>query len=185
MKRLILIVLFLTKTLLSQIDTLNKYNSKGKKHGYWKQYLDVNGNPIDSSNSYFFYYSYYNNGDAPIQVFKQKSNNGKSAYPASKLEKGKPILLNDTLKWYDQVTLKLTQIKIFSCGHPIREEYYSNYKNNKDNNVVVIEFVDYTKRYNNEVGSFYYKNTSPSSMKYDEYWFRKVKGKWRFDKIKQ
>jgi hypothetical protein len=171
---------------MSQTDTLNKFTSNGKKQGYWKQYLDLNANPIDSVNSYYFSYDLYDNGVKLIGVYKQKSKKDKLlVYSQAKSEMGKPTLLSDTLKWYDKKTQKIHQIEVYSLGHPIRIEYYSNYNSNKDSVPVLTELVDYTKRYNNEMGSYYYKFTWLTTRRSDEYWFRKVEGKWKLRKIKQ
>lgn len=60
MTRLLIInFLFFYLNVSGQHDTLNKRNSKGKKNGYWIQYLDSLAYPIDSANSYFYGYDLY------------------------------------------------------------------------------------------------------------------------------
>ncbi len=46
----------------SQIDTLNNFNEKGKKQGYWKCYLDKEFKVVDSSKAVFYFYQFYDNG---------------------------------------------------------------------------------------------------------------------------
>src|SRR5687767_13219983 len=55
-----------------QNDTLNKFDTKGKKHGTWKVYLDEYTNPTDSANSFFIGFEDYEHGGF-LRVFPRHS----------------------------------------------------------------------------------------------------------------
>ena len=83
LKKLSLVSLFLLVTssaLLGQgsgsvkakKDTLNKYNSKKLKNGYWKVFLDDKVNPTDSlKNAYFYGFELWDNGEYVFKYFNK------------------------------------------------------------------------------------------------------------------
>lgn len=184
MRLLIIIITLSTKSLLSQNDTINKYNLVGKKQGYWKQFLDLNINRVDSLNSNFYGYDLYENGVIVIGYFSLKSKKGDSLVHIGLIpEKGKPIIINGEFKWYNKKTKDIEIIETFRNGVPITFEYYNKSKN--DSVVYLAEYCDFTKKYNNEFGTSYYKFIYGSDKKTEEYWFRKVSSKWKYYKIKK
>ena len=53
----------------AQIETLNQFNSKGKKTGLWKVTLDNKVDPIDSfKNAYFFGLEQWDNGYKVLHI---------------------------------------------------------------------------------------------------------------------
>ncbi len=184
MRLLIIIIILLTKTLLSQNDTINKYNSVGKKQGYWKQFLDLNLNRVDSLNSNFYGYDLYDNGVRVIGYFNTKSKKRDSLVHTGVIPaKGQPIIINGEFKWYNKKTNAIDIIEIFYNGRPISFESYTNEKN--DTIAHLKEYCDFTKKYNNEFGTSYYKFIYGSDNKTEEYWYRKVNNRWNYYKIKK
>ena len=180
----ILILIVLTKVTICQTDTLNKFNQAGKKHGYWLKYLDLNVNPIDSANSYFYGYELYDNGYKVIGFFKDKSKKNKVLHYNSVIPtKGRPSPVEGVFKWHNKDTKDIHLIETYSKGNPIKIEYYKKYKREKDTIPRIIECIDYTSKYNQEPLTYSYKFYS-SRDKFDLYYFRKVENKWRFHKVK-
>ncbi|MGZ4156213.1 MAG: hypothetical protein ACXVED_03490, partial [Bacteroidia bacterium] len=83
-------------------NTLNKLNSKGKKNGYWVQYLDSLAYPTDSSHSYFYGYDLYDNGETVFRFSDRDKvwRKCKLVFDGHLPDKGKPIPIEGTFKWY-------------------------------------------------------------------------------------
>ena len=166
----------------SQPTNLNKLNSKGKKTGYWLQYLDNNLLVTDSVNSFFKGYEYYDEGQ---KVFKFESEGfrkkNKAKYKGILPEKGRPVLINGTFIWTgEKDTIPFIEER-YKEGHPeIFKEYF---KDSIDGIIKTQTTIDFTKTYNNITGTFYYEELSPTKG-LKKYYFRKEKGYWKSCRVK-
>jgi len=184
MTRLIIIFLFISARLLSQSDTLNKTNSSGKKEGYWIQFLDKYLNPTDSAHSVYIGYELYDNGKA---LFKFKKFNWKLKHILiSELDSTR--LVSGSIKLIDPKTKKLIGEEKYLRGHPIyiKEHLYSKQKDSVVWNVTYL--VDYTKKFENQRGSYYGEQQTKihqpnGTIEIKKFWYRKVGSKWKFHKI--
>ncbi len=88
--------------LSSQSDTLNMYNSKGKKTGYWLIFLNDKLDPIDKKeNAFYSGYESWDNGKPVFGYYKHPFS--KNKMPSDQQpEKGNPLLVSGTFKWYDK-----------------------------------------------------------------------------------
>jgi hypothetical protein len=172
-------------TAYGQLDTLNKFNSKKKKIGYWKQFIDQKGRPTDSINAYFYRIELYDDGK---QVFKYYSVKWeakmKCTYSGNMPPKGKPIPINGTLKWYDEQ------------GHVESEQTYSNgsafcfksyiYSDKKNPNTSTFsEVLYFDRKYNNTPGSYYAEEYGANGKLEKKYWFRKGLKGWSVDRVEE
>lgn len=83
-------------------DTLNKFNSKNKKDGYWTFYFDSLFNRCEISNAKYYGYVYYNNGTAtvePIGRLGKKDNIFYKPYSDTNYDRN-PVLLNGEIFHY-------------------------------------------------------------------------------------
>lgn len=161
-----------------QKDTLNKYNSKGKKTGYWKVFLDENARPTDSSNAFFYGYNLYANGKY-LWEFEKRLRGfdiGKTVYEGKPSEKGRPELLTGKVLTY------------YSFGPLLREEIYKNgspvliktyHKNKKNPTMDWYEIVYFDRLYNNLIGSFYLEEFYNNKIIKKAFYY-KVKRKWKY-----
>ena len=131
---LLLILLFSSHTSFSQesTDTLNQYNDKHKKNGYWVVYLDSNVNLTSQENAKYYGYEHYDNGKNPIKsFFKEKwRKNYKTVYTPNGEPQFKDGLLlidgtvtysNDTVVYFIELYKKgfTSEIHEFAL-HPSR-----------------------------------------------------------------
>lgn len=174
-------MLLIGSEFFAQNDTLNKFNNKGKKNGYWIKYLDQNVSPVDSINSYFYGYELYDNGTSLFVYNKDWwLKQSKLSYNDSLPKKGSPILLNGIFSWYDNKDSLPSIIETYKNGYPISIEAYHKCQYHLRHRS---EFVDFTKRYNNEIGTYYVESEGFNGMK--KYWFRKEQKKWKARQIKE
>ncbi|MES2762695.1 MAG: hypothetical protein V4677_10820 [Bacteroidota bacterium] len=191
MPKIYRIVLFslvaLSLKISAQTDTINKLDAKGKKTGYWKVFLDERVMPIDSANSYLYGYEFFESGKSVYPVFITEKNltRYKITYEGKLPEKGNPMAINGTLKWFDTKygSDELILLDEFEGGYPkVFKEYCLS-------GSAVFQMLDFTKKYNNEVGTFYRESyygfiIAKSKEKLTKYWFRKEKNKWKDCEIK-
>lgn len=166
----------------AQHDGLNKLNSKGKKDGYWIQYLDSLVNPVDSADSYFVGYNLYDNGKKVFN-FSDRSSIWKKyrlVYEGRLPEKGKPILIQGKFSWYSYET-RLENEEIYKDGNPLFMKSYVCGKG--DTTHCFNEVLYFDKLYNNIPGTFYYEEYSDQRV-VGKYWFRKGKKGWKCYRIK-
>lgn len=181
---MIFFLLFLS-LLKSQSDTLNKFNSKGKRNGYWIKYLDDKTNPTDSINSFFYGYELYDNGK---KVFTFNHNKDKIAntfkFIGTIPSKGNPIKINGIFKWYYLYNgaLVLSLEESYKNGSPVIFKSFSSKL--KDTAVYLFEYVDFTKRYNNIPGTNYNEIHNSYDDHVQKYWYYKKKRRWTSHKIK-
>ncbi len=167
----------LTSSSQNNADTLNKYNDKGKKHGYWKVYLtETIVKTKDSTKAFYYAYNYYENGSLVILTTNlgTRKKPVKIEYDGVKSTAGHPVLLNGRLKLYDKHGLEYDEI--YANGLPTYKMSYASYKGAPN---VKLELLDYSRPYKNQMGSFYYELYYQDGTVYKKYWFTKnEKGKW-------
>ena len=184
MKQITFILLVLTKGLLSQTDTLNKFDSNGKKNGYWLVYLDQNANPTDSLNSFYYGYDLYVNGYKFIYFMNDKSKaDNRLVHHGNNPEKGHPMLINGQFSWFDKETNTRHSIESYRNGHPQFIEFYAKIQKT-DTTTYLRENINYAKKYENDFYSYYYRICSVKGNNIEERYFRKVGRKWRAYSIK-
>src|SRR6478735_9211771 len=148
---LFFLIFFVSSTLLAQIgkDTLNKVNAKGKKIGFWVEYLnDYLISTPDSSTAYYYAYNYYENGKLIIWTSAAQYYKKKALYVVSdsqKPVKGNPVLLNGNFKFYYKDSLGLDET--YKDGLPV---YTATCAPDPNGNPVKTEIIDYTKQYNGQ-----------------------------------
>lgn len=184
--RIICVVVFILPIKISaQSIPINQYDAKGKKTGYWKIFLDERAMPIDSANSYLFGYEFYDNGKSITNIFITEKNltRYKIIYEGKLPEKGSPIPIHGTLKWYDTKygSDELRVLDEFENGYPkVFKEYSST---------SMFQMIDFTKQYNNQPGTFYGEYyygiiIAKGKEKLTKYWYRKEKKIWKECEIK-
>ena len=175
MKYFLTIILFYTHCVYSQSDTLNKRNANDKKNGYWKVYLDDKSNPTDSVNAYFFGLELYDNGEGVFQYFKAKwKKQQRLVFEGTTPRKGFPVAIKGKFTWYDKKN-KLSAEETYDNGQPI---YLKSFGCDDSR---PYEDLDFTKKYNNIPGTYFYQeySRSCSENKIVKYWFRKGDGGWK------
>jgi len=170
-------------------DTLNKFNSEGKKHGFWKKFLDKDLRPIDSAKSYFIALVPFDNGKDLINYFDSKWRSKDSIVHEQLLpNKGAPVLLNGTFKWYYRKKKIMYVRESYINGYPslIQTFHYDLRDKRKDSDTILYlnDNIDYSKRYNNTPGSYYYSYNPVVNNNLREYWYRKVGTKWKTEEVK-
>jgi hypothetical protein len=161
---------------------LNKFDSKGKKIGYWKVYLDSTATLVkNQTNAYFYGFQYYLNGQNIGSYFKSKPPEKRSLYHGSLSDKGNPQLVDGRFCFYDKFKRKVTE-EIYAAGIVICLRSYT-YKNGpKDTIPRLFEDIDYTQKYNNQpftcLLTEHYSDGNSKS-----WWFRDREKGWRSYKI--
>jgi hypothetical protein len=188
-KTIFCIFLLVTGNVTGQTDTLNKFNSKGKKDGYWLQYLDFNLLPTDSLNSYYKGFELYDNGKALYQFKEVKGLKKTKLTTSMKSVKGFPVLIDGFFKWEYPTDSIPAITKEFKNGHPTIAKYYYPIKLRDTLFNGSMEIVDYTKRYNGIRGSYYYecqRNTKVfmGPERYRKRWYYKKRNKWKLRSVK-
>lgn len=168
----------------AQTDTLNKLTSKGKKNGYWKVLLNDKADPVDSlKDSYFYCIELWDNGEDVFNYEKHKWTFSKMTFDGTLPEKRNPKLIEGTFKWFDNKGF-LQISETYKNGQPLYIKSYHVLNNKSDTINHVFEDCDFTIKYNNIPGTYYYREHSFVTGTYTEYWFRKGKKGWRVYKIK-
>jgi hypothetical protein len=171
--------------LVGQTDTLNKFTDKGKKTGYWKVLLNDNANPVDSIASAFFYgLELYDNGERVFKFHKHEWTGGKMKFDGVVPTKGKPEAINGTFKWFDNKGF-LQILETYKDGQPLYIKSYHVLNNKTDTIDHLFEDLDFTVKYDNIPGTYYYREHALYDGTCREYWFRKGKKGWRVYKIKK
>lgn len=185
MTRLLFIALLLSNlTLCGQRDTLNRFNDKGKKNGYWVQYLDSLLYATDSSNSYFYGYDLYDNG-LKVFTFSARPNSWKKSklvYDGQLPEKGKPKPIEGTFKWYSP-EMRIESEEVYKAGRPFYMKSYV-YSKKDPINSSFNEVLYFDRLYKNIPGTFYYEEYWDGKLS-RKYWFRKGRKKWESIRINE
>ena len=155
MKNLFLIlILFIGSFGFSQsinnntLDTLNNYNEKGKRHGYWVEYLNKELRLVKKEEASFYRYVYYDNG-----TYLSAPSGFSSKKMICKIDGDKPkkdtlVLLNGIYFLYtkkDKIESKAYYKKgllVILIAYNVRTSVKS-------------AMFDFTKHYNNQEYSYY------------------------------
>jgi hypothetical protein len=168
--RQLLIILFLitsTTTLFSQnyseleMDTLNKNNEEGEKTGYWAELLQDNLIITDDkSKAHFYCYAYYEKGvrkyppllsySEPKFPFKLKKGILTLITDGNKSIKNEIVLLNGNYTLFWEGKEKRTKYVNYIFDKGLMQESNTYHSSNKIN-----EHLDITKRYHNELFSYW------------------------------
>lgn len=163
-------------------DTLNQYNTKHKKHGFWKVYVDDQLMRVkDVSQAFYFGYDLYDNGELLINcsgASRVKKKAVRVEHNDRKPLKGNPEALDGNYKIYSEKGLELEEeYKSGIQYHAI--SYYTGENHGK------LEDLDYRKTYQGQFGSCYHEMYYPDgTISLKEWLGKNEKGKWGFIKIK-
>ena len=145
--------------------------------------------PTDSSNSFFWGYEFYIDGELNINSFSKHSlAKRKFIFEGVLSTKGNPIPIDGILKEF-LITEKDEQILLlknsYKNGFPqIYIEYFFG-----ENDIWHV--IDFTKKYNNLEGSFFFTDyysyyfTTKKRKKTTYWWYRKVNKKWKIVKAEE
>jgi hypothetical protein len=177
--KLLITLSFILKVFIfnSQTDTLNKFNAKGEKNGYWITYLDHKFAPADSQNAEYYGFDYYDNGKA---VYKHKNDWWRKEYKLesdNSVRKGTtPFLLDGKYTWYKESDSLPIVVEEFSNGYPSR---LTGYHHCEYHPYGISVLVDYSKRYNNQPGSHYVEYHDGYQRKIRKFWYNKERNRWK------
>jgi hypothetical protein len=173
----IIILLVNTFAAQAQADTLNKFNSNGKKQGYWLCYLDKEFTLTDSSKDL------YDNGQNLTCIGKRRSA-GLIIIDSTATVRYKQFrVLNGKLLFFDKANTLLMSEEYY-MGHPVKYTSYCYYDNHPESKGNYQEIIDFTKLYNNVKGTYYSEFRSCMGGSAKKYYFRKGKKKWKAYRIK-
>lgn len=181
------LILFFTVFLIvdssySQSDTLNKLNSVGKKHGYWKVLLNENIDPVkDISEAVFYGIEQWDDGKFVFKYHKHDWRFAKITYDGKLPQKGKPELITGNFSWFDKSGL-LINAESYNNGKPLRICSYSSCAKDKTK-TCIFEEIDFTKLYMSIPGTFYFVLHRPDGTIAKKYWFRKGNKGWKSYRI--
>lgn len=175
--------LFLTFCSFTQEDSLNQFKGNRKKDGLWKVYLDQYLNPVDSiQKAYFYAFERYDNGQVVFKFYKEKYlSNDSVAHTQQFSELGNPIILDGKIEWFESDGKIMKQFE-FKNGFPVYYKSYQYYANNPTK-CGYNEIRDWSKKYNDLAGSYYYEAFWDGKLLVVG-WFKKDKKKWKLMKEK-
>ena len=180
--KLVCLLLFINSTSIAQNDTLNRYNSNKKKDGFWICYLDGKLKKTDIQKAVYYGYDLFDNG----RNLTQLGIHGMKVHSVSKPKeiaekKNNPILLEGKFVLINKRGDEKS-IEEYRNGYPYIFRGLSTYKNKKLIDFEM-EYLDFTKKYQGEQGSFYYEERSTNLKDTTKYWIRRVDGKFKNIKI--
>lgn len=187
-------MLLTAKIICGQTDSTNQVDFKGKKNGYWLQYLDLRLNPIDSSNSYYKGFEFYDHGILVYKFNEHKWFKRDTILRANSIPtKGQPVLVAGRFMWFSSDKDSIpNSVRDFRDGHPVYEK--CNHQISKPNLYwnLMSEVLDFTKRYQNIPGTHYYYEVNfpypdelnQTSIRRESYYYKK-KSKWKYHRLKR
>lgn len=154
----------------SQNDTLNQYNAKGKKDGYWRVYFDKHLQKVDSSKAFYYGFDLYVDGANRTEIFSMKRIDTARIEHANRLttKSGTLTFLDGDFVYYSK-NGKNKFIDTYKQGCVQTMSVYNIDSNNPISDCRT-EHLDFTKKYNNQRGSFYYENRSCNFDRAEAYW---------------
>ena len=186
-KLLIIAIIFLANIVSAQIDTLNQYNENGRRNGYWTQYLDEKLNPTDSVEAYFTGIELWDNGKQVFRFYpKGEFEKYEYSYSFSEIPTfiDHTILLEGTFVWKDTLGNELNK-EIYKNGRPV---FFEITKPSKKSASVFYQTFDWTRKYKNIEGSYYYEERNVIALSDIElvkkYCFRKKGRKWKVRRVR-
>jgi hypothetical protein len=182
-------IIFLLSTLFlpGQRDTLNKFNAKGNRQGYWICYLDNKFKVTDSLKGIYVGFDLYDNGQNLTQLGRQGNLGVEKIIDSLSLNPNKTDkckLLDGKILFYNKAGDLLNK-EVFSQGHPVKFTSYCYYDNHLESKGDYKEIVDFTKLYNGIKGTYYYESKSCMNGRSVKYYFRKGRKKWKAFRIEE
>ncbi len=167
----------------SQKDSLNKFDPYGEKTSYWVAYFDNNMIQTDSLRAYFIGLEIYDAGQK-LWLFPKIKRKRKLylEYAGKMPRKGYPVLVDGTFKWYNKKHILMLE-ETFKKGLPFIHKVYER-TNYSDTVTYLAEMADFTKQFDNLPGSHYSILYSQDGRKTSEAWYRKIRGKWKWQTVK-
>jgi hypothetical protein len=162
-----------------QDSSINRLDPKGKKNGKWIEYLNRNWNILkDSNTAVYFRFVYYDQGTKIVQEKYVRENS--SVESLAYISQPKlPILLDSEYRWYDKQG-RLLSDNLYRKGERVWTKTYLWDKANKDlTGKNVRQYVDYTKKYNDQPNTCY-SEIYDKNGKAKIYYLRKGKDGWCF-----
>ena len=183
MEKITLFFVFLAHISFSQLpNSLNQKNDKGEKCGFWVVYLTDRLIPIkDSTNAFYFAYKFFD-GDYidNIDLIWERKKASKLVIDGATGIKGKPILLNGDFKFYDKKG-RLSWEETYKDGRPLMLQTFTF---DKKGECSLHEIIDYSKRYNSQIGSYYFEQYGYSNKLLEGKYYRRQNSKWDFERNK-
>lgn len=167
----------------SQNDTLNQYNAKGKKDGYCRVYFDKHLQKVDSSKAFYYGFDLYVDGANRTEIFSMKRIDTSRIEHVNRLttKSGTLTLLDGEFVYYSK-NGKTKFIDTYKQGCVQTMSVYNIDSNNPISDCRT-EHLDFTKKYNNQRGSFYSEERSCNLDRAKAYWVGMKEGKWKAIKI--
>ena len=166
---------------------MNRNDLRGKKDGYWLQYLDSNANPTDKQNYKYLGLEYYENGKVLFR-FKKFHWKNKALLTVERDTCCSHDKICGVFRWFDAKTKQLFAEEKYYCGNPVYFKEYHYYTRNDSSICGFTETADYSRKFENQIGSFYYEKWFDTTQYVGPtrkcYWFRKVKNKWKLQRIR-
>jgi hypothetical protein len=171
---------------VAQRDTLNKFNTKGKKQGYWLCYLDDKFKVTDSAKAVYVGFDLYDNGQNLTRIGEMRNFDAEKivdsvAFTNFKMEHYK--LLHGKALFCNKEGSIIAE-EVYNYGNPVRMIAYCDYKNFPETVGAPKEIVDFNKLYNGMKGTHYYELRFCSDGHTRKYYFRKGRKKWKAFRIK-
>ncbi len=182
-RSIILFLFSISSIAFGQQDSCNKFNAQGKKNGYWKYFFDENVFPTDSINASFWAYLYMDNGKFAFDYSRngygvKKHKNQYTYFDGEKMIKGSPRAIFGTLR----ISYHKKDSSVLLCEYTFVNGCYPKVFREYDNGQLQV-LMDFTKKYNNMNGTFYFTdyftNLIKNKRKTTCYWFRKENDKWQ------
>ena len=167
-------------------DTLNRFDSKKNKTGYWLVYFTDSLTEVKDKNKASFYsYYYFDKGYSWDGLFCSRATNSrktcsKMEYKGANLKKGEPVLLQGEFSFYNkngEIIMHENYIK----GWPqiIEDFSYDETGKCKTHNVM-----DFSKHYDDQLCSFHIKIYANEKLKEEGYYAKNKKRKCKMIKEK-
>lgn len=179
----------LIRSALSQGDSLNQYNIKGKKQGYWLCYLDEKFIATDSTKGKYVAFDYYDNGQNLTKIGQIRSNSLvfkiKDSIELLKYKGTKYVILNGRISFYNKKNF-LIIVEYYKKGSPYKHFCFNDDLSlGKSCEGTYTQIIDYSRKLNDIIGTYYYEYRFCPTQKVEKYWFRKGKRKWKLHRIKE
>lgn len=172
-----------SKEAIAQSDTLNRFNVENKKDGYWKVLLDKKADRVTGiSDAYFYGIELWDNGERVFEYSKHHWED-KLVFDGVMPVKGQPVFLTGTFKSFDKKGRLMCE-ETYENGFPVSIKSYMRSSDKKDNSTYLFEYLDFSKKYNNIPGTYYYEEHFYGPDRIYRYWFRKGNKGWRVYEIK-
>lgn len=141
----------MTISLFGQNNTVNQFDSNGKKHGTWIEYLNAKWKVMkDSSRAVYCAYNYYDHGENTYRIsFGDESRiHYKLEHTGNKQEDNKIKILDGEYKWLDKKG-RTVSIDSFKNGEHVWSKYFKKLTGK------LHVYYDFTKKYNKQPHTYY------------------------------